>query len=103
MPIPTVLWGQRSDKLYLTVDLQDIKDQKIDLQPGVLNFKATAGTDQQPFELIIEFNGEVDPEASKIAVSARNAFMVLIKKEQGHWPRLTKGKQDAHIKCDWDK
>lgn len=103
MPIPTVLWAQRSDKLYLTIDLQDIKDQQVDLQPGSLSFKATGGTQQEPFELNIEFNKEVDTEASKVAVNARNVFMVLVKKEQGHWPRLTKGKQDAHIKCDWSK
>ena len=29
--LPPIMWAQRSDKLYLTIDLQDVKDPKIDL------------------------------------------------------------------------
>jgi hypothetical protein len=32
-------------------------------------------------------------------------LQVIKKKEEGHWPRLTKdsGKHLTHIKCDWNK
>ena len=29
--LPPIMWAQRSDKLYLTIDLQDVKDPKIEL------------------------------------------------------------------------
>ena len=29
--VPKVLWAQRSDRLYLTIDLQDVKDPKINI------------------------------------------------------------------------
>jgi hypothetical protein len=31
MATPPVLWAQRADKLYLTIDLQDAKNPKIDV------------------------------------------------------------------------
>ena len=29
--VPKVLWAQRKDKLYLTIDLQDVQSPKIDI------------------------------------------------------------------------
>jgi prostaglandin-E synthase len=36
---PKVKWAQRSDKLYLTVEIRDIKNEKIDLQVEALTFR----------------------------------------------------------------
>jgi CS domain len=105
MPLlPTVLWAQRKDKAFVTIDVQDVKEQKIDLKDNVLTFSGKAGTDQQDYELSLEFHSDIDQEASKVSVSARHIFCVIMKKEEGHWPRLTKdsGRHLTHIKCDWN-
>lgn len=51
---PIVKWAQRSDKLYLTVELPDAKDVKLKLEPeGKFSFSATK--DDIPYEADIEF------------------------------------------------
>lgn len=47
MPLqPTVLWAQRSDRLFITIDLQDCKDPKVTLdgegEHGKLSFRGHA-------------------------------------------------------------
>ena len=32
--LPPIMWAQRADKLYLTIDLQDVADPKIELTNG---------------------------------------------------------------------
>ena len=49
--IPTVTWAQRSDKLYITIDVQDVKDQTIDLEATKLSFKGKAGSEPKDYAL----------------------------------------------------
>ena len=47
MPLtPQLLWAQRSDRLYITIDLQDCKDPTVELdsdeQHGKLTFRGHA-------------------------------------------------------------
>ncbi|KAF5830560.1 HSP20-like chaperone [Dunaliella salina] len=112
--IPTVLWAQRSDKLYITLDVQDVKDEKMDLSnvdgAGKLSFSGkraeSAGSPEQEYAMEQQLYGEIDVEASKVSITPRNVFMVIQKKEpHGFWPRLTKesGRHLTHIKTDWSK
>lgn len=55
---PTVKWAQRKDKVYLTVEIRDIKNEKIDLQPSTLSFLGES--DDKLYEFKIEFFDEVD-------------------------------------------
>lgn len=112
MRIPTVLWAQRPDRLYVTIDLQDVSDQTIKLdnddeqKVGKLHFDGKAGPEKIEYELDITFYSEIDVKESKVSVSGRNIFLVVQRKEPGeYWPRLTKdsGRHLSHIKCDWDK
>lgn len=49
--LPTVTWAQRSDKLYVTIDVQDVKEQTVDLQETKLVFSGKAGSDQKEYAL----------------------------------------------------
>ena len=44
-------------------------------------------------------------QESKISTSSRNAFVILVKSENGWWKRLLKGegKTPRYVKVDWDK
>lgn len=96
-------------QLYITIDVQDVKDPKTSLEnvdgTGKLSFSGTAGAEQQPYAVDLVLMKEIDVQASKVSVSGRNVFIMLIKTEPGHWPRLTKesGRHLSHIKCDWNK
>lgn len=54
-------WAQRSDKLYLTVELPDAKDVKLKLEPeGRFMFSATK--DDAPYEVDIELFDKIKVE-----------------------------------------
>lgn len=56
-------WAQRIDKVYITVQLADAKDAKVNLEPeGVFSFSATAGTDGNLYESKLELNDKVNVE-----------------------------------------
>ncbi|RVX06693.1 Uncharacterized protein CK203_029515 [Vitis vinifera] len=101
---PTVKWAQRSDKLYLTVELPDAKDVKLKLEPeGRFMFSATK--DDVPYEVDIELFDKIKVEDSKCNVGVRSIVYVIAKAEKKWWARLIKneGKPPVFLKVDWDK
>ncbi|CAN6468098.1 unnamed protein product [Victoria cruziana] len=103
---PEVKWAQRVDKVYVTIQLADAKNVKVNLEPdGVLNFSATAGADNLPYELKLDLYEKVNVEDSKINIGVRNIFCVVQKSENGWWKKLLRGdaKPPHYLKVDWDK
>jgi hypothetical protein len=69
---PEVKWAQRIDKVYITVQLPDAKDAKVNLEPnGVFTFSGSAGTNL--YELKLDLN-------DKVNVEVMHFLMVLIHK-----------------------
>merc|ERR1711935_645024 len=101
---PAVMWAQRTDKVYLTINIEDAKDTSIELLADRLVFSAKGGVNDQKYEVTLEFFGELDAENSKYLVQSRNIPMVLVKKEEKYWDRLLKEKTKRHfVKTDFDK
>ncbi|KAM0887928.1 hypothetical protein ACQ4PT_028679 [Festuca glaucescens] len=103
---PEVRWAQRIDKVYITVQLPDAKDAKVNLEPdGVFSFSATAGTDGNSYESKLDLNDKVNVEASKISVGVRSIFCIVEKAEAKWWNKLVRDDQKAphFVKVDWDK
>ncbi|GLT77264.1 hypothetical protein SLA2020_488660 [Shorea laevis] len=103
---PTVKWAQRSDVLYITVDLQDAQDVKLKLEPeGKFSFSATSGADKIPYEVDIDLYDKVDVNESKSSVGKRNICYLVKKAENKWWKRLIKqeGRPPVFLKVDWDK
>ena len=101
-----IKYAQRSDSLYLTIALPDVKDEKITLTDTGLEFKGTSG--DKPYEVNIEFMKEVDAEGSTYKVLPRSVQMHILKKdkeEEEFWPRLLKDKalEKNQVKIDWDR
>ncbi|CAI0421414.1 unnamed protein product [Linum tenue] len=101
---PILKWAQRSDKIYLTVDLADAKDVKLKLEPDG-KFIFSAVKDGCDFVVDLELFDKVNVEESKYVVGPRNISYIIIKAESNWWPRLIKqeGKTPAFLKADWDK
>ncbi|XP_040962777.1 uncharacterized protein OsI_027940 isoform X1 [Gossypium hirsutum] len=103
---PEVKWAQRTDKVFITVLLPDSKNAKVNLEPeGVFNFSATAGTDNNTYELKFDLFDKVNVEESKINIGVRSIFCILEKAEKVWWKKLLRGdgKAPHYVKVDWDK
>ncbi|KIY98474.1 hypothetical protein MNEG_9489 [Monoraphidium neglectum] len=108
---PNVLWAQRPHCVYLTIDVQDVKEPKLEItseddgKQSRLTFSGTASDSGTEYSLDLQLFAGVDKEQSKFNTLPRHIFLVLEKNEEGSWPRLTKesSKGDKHIKVDWDK
>ncbi|CAO2201459.1 unnamed protein product [Urochloa humidicola] len=101
---PEVKWAQRIDKVYITVQLPDAKDAKVNLEPdGVFTFSGSVGTNL--YELKLDLNDKVNVEASKISVGVRSIFCIVEKAEAKWWKKLVRDDQRAphFVKVDWDK
>ncbi|KAI8324186.1 HSP20-like chaperone, partial [Martensiomyces pterosporus] len=98
---PDVLWAQREDVVYLTIDLHDAQDAQIDLTPSSIDFKNTTDGSQYAFHL--DFFEGIDTEASKKSATGRRTMLVLQKAKKEWWPRLTKEKVRLNfLKTDFD-
>ncbi|XP_014506074.1 uncharacterized protein OsI_027940 [Vigna radiata var. radiata] len=103
---PSVKWAQRSDVLYLTVELPDAQDVKLKLEPeGKFHFSAIAGSEKIPYEVDIDLFDAIDVNNSKASVGSRNICYLVKKAENKWWDRLLKqgGKSPVFLKVDWDK
>lgn len=55
-----VKWAQRKDRVYLVIDVQDLKEEKIELLDTQLSFIGTASG--QKYTVDITFFDEIDPK-----------------------------------------
>ncbi|XP_055833387.1 co-chaperone protein p23-1-like [Solanum dulcamara] len=103
---PTVKWAQRSDKLFITVELPDAKNVKLKLEPeGKFFFSATARADNVPYEVDLDLFDKIKVDESKSSSTSRNIMYLVKKAEDKWWSRLIKqaGLRPVFLKVDWDK
>lgn len=104
MLAPQILWAQRTNEIFITIDLIDIENPQIKLTENDLYFQGRS--DGKDYEVNLKFFNKIDPEASKQSVTARNIFFIIIKKEkeQPYWPRLLETKGKIHyLKTDFGR
>ncbi|KAJ3024907.1 UNVERIFIED_CONTAM: hypothetical protein HDU68_007667 [Siphonaria sp. JEL0065] len=103
---PEVLWAQRTDELFVTINAADIIEPQITLTKQQLKFEGTS-TAGKKYAVTLDFHAEVDPEASRQNINARALVFVIVKavKGAGYWPRLlTKSAGKPHfLKTDFSK
>ncbi|KAG0618450.1 hypothetical protein M758_4G064700 [Ceratodon purpureus] len=100
---PEILWAQRSDKIFLTVELPDAKNAQVKLEPDG-RFMFTATSKEAKYETELQLYGAVKVKSSKINEGRRHTFCVIEKEEKGWWERLLKkeGKAPPFVKADWN-
>mmetsp|Transcript_22937 Transcript_22937/g.33266 ORF Transcript_22937/g.33266 Transcript_22937/m.33266 type:complete len:207 (-) Transcript_22937:228-848(-) len=103
--IAPVKWAQRSDSLYVTIDLRDVTAEDIKLTNEKMIFSGVS--EEKKYELELEFLHEVDQEGSVWKVLPRSVQMNIKKKDvdQEFWPRLLKDKhlEKTNVSIDWDR
>lgn len=76
---PEVKWAQRNDKVFLTVQLPDSKDAKVNLQPdGIFTFTAKGGAENHAYELKLELFDKVNVEVSQTNIKYTSALNVIL-------------------------
>ncbi|GMH60639.1 hypothetical protein TL16_g03092, partial [Triparma laevis f. inornata] len=107
-----IKWAQRSDSLYVTISLPDVKSESITLTDDKLVFTGTSGANEYACDF--EFFKGCDAEKSTYKVLPRSVQMFIVKAEEEEeevsgadefWPRLLKdkAKEKNQVKIDWDK
>lgn len=105
----SVLWAQRADKIFLTLQVQDCESPDIRLEKGKLFFRGKSDSiqkdaDHSIHELTIEFYKSINVDKSKHIILARGIEFVIIKEEPQWWPRLLKDTTKQHwLKVDFLK
>ncbi|KRT81376.1 hypothetical protein AMK59_5278 [Oryctes borbonicus] len=103
---PPIKWAQRSAVVFLTVNLEDVKNPDIKFTKDSVYFKGTGGLEKKSYEVTIPLYREIDPEKSKSFNRERCIEIVLAKvnKDEPYWPTLTSDKKKHHwLKCDFNK
>ncbi|GLJ31090.1 hypothetical protein SUGI_0622320 [Cryptomeria japonica] len=103
---PEVKWAQRSDKIYITIELPDANNPKVKVEPeGKLSFSARVGKDQVLYEFGLDLLDRVNVKESKTNVGLRNIVCIIEKEEKKWWKQLvkTEGKRLSFLKVDWNK
>lgn len=97
--LPPIKWAQRKDRVFLTIEVRDIKGEKVDLQPESLKFSGVS--DGQTYEFNLNFFDEVSVEVMRIIFLWKESKwniigfamqFILVKKDASkeYWKRLTK-------------
>mmetsp|Transcript_39070 Transcript_39070/g.54496 ORF Transcript_39070/g.54496 Transcript_39070/m.54496 type:complete len:254 (-) Transcript_39070:59-820(-) len=96
---PRIVWAEREEYVYLTVEVVDAKDVSLEMAP--FKFKCTSGgtTYEESFELA----GEIVADESTQSTKPRAIELKLKKKESGYWNKLHTGKKMQNVAVDWNK
>ncbi|XP_002732671.1 prostaglandin E synthase 3-like [Saccoglossus kowalevskii] len=102
---PPILWAQRADVVFLTVDVSDLQKPEIKLDDKRLFLKGKCGHDDKMYLADLEFFGDINPKDSRYAVRDRNIEFIIKKKESApYWDRLLKLKNKYHwLKTDFHR
>lgn len=66
---PEIVWAQRSDKVYLTVELPDSKDTKVNITPeGLFTYSAVSGPDNAPYSAELSLFEKINVEVELFLV-----------------------------------
>lgn len=100
---PKVLWAQRKDVVYVTVEIVEAADERVTIGELTLSLSARSGTAH--YALDVELFAAVDAAASTQTKTARHLFFTLKKADADapYWPRLLKTGKPAYVSTDFNR
>jgi cytosolic prostaglandin-E synthase len=101
--LPKVQWAQRNDIIYMSVDIQDSKNVKLEVEGTKFKFSCEDSKGEK-YAFEFELSHEVIKEESKWTSSGRTVEIILPKKEtEKFWEKLYSGKKLHYVGIDWNK
>lgn len=77
-------WAQRQDKVYLTIDMQDLANAQVTFDKQKVSFKADSKATK--IEAEVELFEAIKPEESKWVTRGRGVEILMMKeKEEDSW------------------
>lgn len=102
---PSFKWAQTKTHLFVTIEVADSKDAKVELKENAIVFSGSSS--KGAYALDCELVKEIDVAESRYAVRERCVEMVLLKKsaDAKFWDQLPKDKLKFknHCKVDFDR
>ncbi len=100
---PNIKWAERKDRLFVTIELNEVKDPKIELTEDN-HLKFSGSSEGKNYSLDLELYKDVNVAESKWNLNARNIFLNIKKKEKGpYWSFINKDKvKHKYIHPDWN-
>ncbi|CAO3567236.1 unnamed protein product [Mortierella alpina] len=96
---PEVLWAQRANLVYVTVNIPDTTPT-INLTENKLEVSATS--EGKAYAVDLEFHEPIETESAITNTNPRNIHFTLKKKSEKWWPRLNKGSKKLNfVKTDF--
>ncbi|CAK9071285.1 unnamed protein product [Durusdinium trenchii] len=99
---PSVLWAQRKDSVFVTVDVKDAADVHFQLEESSLDFAAKGGEDGSAYAFHLDLYAPIRREESKFSTKRCPTFF-LQKSSAESWPRLQKEGKLPWVKIDWHR
>ncbi|KAI6176517.1 CS domain and HSP20-like chaperone domain-containing protein [Aphelenchoides bicaudatus] len=96
---PLILWAQRDNVLFLTIEIEDAKVEKLVFEGSKFFISATNGSGKENYEADLELYGPVKGTERRQIATARHIELVVPKETDEWWPRLLK----KSIKVPWLK
>ena len=93
-------WSENRQHLRLLLDLRDIKNEKVTIEPTKLTI--TCESWNKTYSETLELLKEVDTEKSSHNKTAFRLEVMLIKKEKDKWNKVTANDKKYRLKVDWD-
>ena len=106
---PNIKWAQRSDKVFVTIDLADGQNTMVDIIDADQTLKYCAVKDDSLYSIDYKLFGHVDKSKSAINTKGRNVVLVIAKAgvfgtNHTWWPRLLSDTvKRPNILADWNK
>jgi prostaglandin-E synthase len=102
-----MMWAQDRTRVFITIKLQDIRDEEIIFEPGHFLFKGRVVSPDVFYDCTFQLFEDVlpdDPE-TKYSKFGRYLQLNLRKKDDSiWWPRLAKTANKLHhVRIDWEK
>jgi prostaglandin-E synthase len=104
---PPMMWAQDRTRVFITIKLQDVRDEEIIFEPGHFLFKGRVVSPDVFYDYTFQLFEDVLPDhpETKYSKFGRYLQLNLRKKDDSiWWPRLAKTANKLHhVRVDWDK
>jgi hypothetical protein len=97
---PSILWAQDKTHIFLTLEVENIREQNIDFQSSKIIFKGSSKDTN--YLVTVDLSYDIDNEKCDWSINQTSVKIILKKVKHFFWNRLTKQKQN-NIKIDWSK
>jgi len=100
--VPVVLWAQRADRVFVSIQLDEVTEEKVSVDQSTLSFSGKSKG--LSYSLCLELNDSIKPDECKQRKGGREYFFELKKVKCEKWPRLIKDtKRCQNIRCDFSR